>query len=83
LDGPPFLASSHIGGVDIKNRRKRVRRWHPRTGHFELRFHASNHFKAADGLSDVVPVRFAIDAAQHYHVPMLCSPWFFSTYRGS
>jgi 5-hydroxyisourate hydrolase len=23
------------------------------------------------------------DASQHYHVPMLCAPWFFSTYRGS
>jgi 5-hydroxyisourate hydrolase len=55
-----------------------------RTGQFELRFHVGDHFKAADGLSDVVPVRFAIaDAAQHYHVPMLCAPWLFSTYRGS
>jgi 5-hydroxyisourate hydrolase len=55
-----------------------------RTGQFELRFHVGEHFKAPDGLSDVVPVRFAIfDAAQHYHVPMLCAPWFFSTYRGS
>lgn len=55
-----------------------------RTGHFELRFHVGDHFKAADGLSDVVPVRFSsFDAAQHYHVPMLCAPWFFSTYRGS
>lgn len=55
-----------------------------RTGHFELRFHVGDHFKASDGLSDVVPVRFSIfDAAQHYHVPMLCAPWFFSTYRGS
>lgn len=55
-----------------------------RTGHFELRFHVGDRFKAADGLSDVVPVRFSIfDAAQHYHVPMLCAPWFFSTYRGS
>ena len=55
-----------------------------RTGHFELRFHIGNHFKEPDTLADVVPVRFSIyDAAQHYHVPMLCAPWFFSTYRGS
>ena len=55
-----------------------------RTGQFELRFHVGDHFKAPDALADVVPVRFAIfDAAQHYHVPMLCAPWFFSTYRGS
>ena len=32
----------------------------------------------------MVPVQFTVfDAAQHYHIPMLCSPWFFSTYRGS
>ena len=55
-----------------------------RTGHFELRFHVGAHFKAPDGLSDEVPVQFTVfDSAQHYHVPLLCTPWFFSTYRGS
>jgi 5-hydroxyisourate hydrolase len=48
------------------------------------RRHVGDHFKEPDTLADVVPVRFSIyDAAQHYHVPMLCAPWFFSTYRGS
>jgi 5-hydroxyisourate hydrolase len=33
---------------------------------------------------DVVPLRFGIaDAAGHYHVPLLVSPWAYSTYRGS
>ncbi|MEQ8967112.1 MAG: hydroxyisourate hydrolase [Azospirillaceae bacterium] len=33
---------------------------------------------------DEVPVRFAIaDAAVHYHVPLLVSPWSYTTYRGS
>ena len=33
---------------------------------------------------DHVPIRFAIaDAEAHYHVPLLCSPWAYSTYRGS
>lgn len=33
---------------------------------------------------DVVPLEFATaHAGQHYHVPLLCSPWSFSTYRGS
>ena len=31
-----------------------------------------------------VPLQFGIaDAAAHYHVPLLCSPWAYSTYRGS
>jgi 5-hydroxyisourate hydrolase len=33
---------------------------------------------------DVVPIRFGIpDATQGYHVPLLCSAWSYSTYRGS
>ncbi len=33
---------------------------------------------------DIVPVRFGIaDAAANYHVPLLVSPWSYSTYRGS
>jgi len=33
---------------------------------------------------DMVPIRFGIaDASAHYHVPLLCSPWSYSTYRGS
>jgi 5-hydroxyisourate hydrolase len=32
----------------------------------------------------VVPIRFTVaDAAAHYHVPLLCSPWSYTTYRGS
>ena len=35
-------------------------------------------------LDRVVPLRFSIfDAKQHYHVPLLCTPWSCSTYRGS
>jgi 5-hydroxyisourate hydrolase len=33
---------------------------------------------------DEVPVRFGIaDPALHYHIPLLVSPWAYSTYRGS
>ena len=59
------------------------------TGTYELRFYVGAYF---DGLSgsegpaflDVVPVRFGIsDANEHYHVPLLISPFGYSTYRGS
>jgi 5-hydroxyisourate hydrolase len=47
-------------------------------GTYELVFHVGAEF------FDRVPVRFRIaDAAQHYHVPLLCSPWSYTTYRGS
>jgi 5-hydroxyisourate hydrolase len=54
-----------------------------RPGTYELAFHIGAYFKG-QGFLDVVPVRFRIaDAAQHYHVPLLCSPWSYTTYRGS
>jgi len=52
------------------------------SGLYELRFHVGDYFK--EGFLEVVPVRFRIaDASTHYHVPLLCSPWSYSTYRGS
>lgn len=55
-----------------------------RAGVFELRFFVADYFADHAGFLDVVPVRFRItDAAQSYHVPLLCTPWAYSTYRGS
>jgi 5-hydroxyisourate hydrolase len=52
-------------------------------GDYELCFHVGAYFGEGKFL-DVVPVRFRIaDAAQNYHVPLLCTPWSYSTYRGS
>ena len=54
-----------------------------REGEYELVFHVGAYFGEAKFL-DVVPVRFRIsDSAQGYHVPLLCTPWSYSTYRGS
>jgi 5-hydroxyisourate hydrolase len=51
-------------------------------GAYELVFDVGEHF--GEGLYDRVPIRFRIDDAQaHYHVPLLVSPWSYSTYRGS
>ncbi len=59
-------------------------------GSYELVFevagyHRSQGVRVADPpFLDVIPIRFSIaDAAAHYHVPLLVSPWSFSTYRGS
>lgn len=53
------------------------------TGEYELHFHVGAYFGGADFLN-VVPIRFTItDASSSYHVPLLCSPWAYSTYRGS
>ena len=52
-------------------------------GEYELVFHVGDYFGSHEFL-DRVPVRFTIiDATASYHVPLLCSPWAYSTYRGS
>lgn len=59
-------------------------------GIYELDFAAGDYFAAA-GIAlaeprfvDVVTLRFGIaDAQAHYHVPLLVSPYAYSTYRGS
>lgn len=52
-------------------------------GDYELSFHVGGYFGESKFL-DVVPVRFRIsDTAAGYHVPLLCTPWSYSTYRGS
>ena len=54
-----------------------------RAGTYQLVFHVGAYF-GAQGFLDEVPVRFDIaDPALHYHVPLLCSPWGYTTYRGS
>jgi hydroxyisourate hydrolase len=59
-------------------------------GQYELIFHAGEYLKGL-GLAltdppflDVIPIRFGIsDTSAHYHVPLLLSPYGYSTYRGS
>ena len=59
-------------------------------GVYELRFVVGAYFATQEQeipnppFLDIVPIRFGIaDASAHYHVPLLCSPWAYSTYRGS
>jgi 5-hydroxyisourate hydrolase len=60
------------------------------TGSYELTFHAGDFFRA-QGVAltdppflDQVVIRFGVaDPSGHYHVPLLLSPYSYSTYRGS
>lgn len=59
-------------------------------GKYELHFHVGDYFESKNTNAteppflDVVPVCFGIaDATQNFHVPLLISPWSYSTYRGS
>jgi 5-hydroxyisourate hydrolase len=55
-------------------------------GTYELRFFVRAYFatQRTPSFYDEVPVRFIItDAAQHHHIPLLISPFSYTTYRGS
>lgn len=59
-------------------------------GRYELLFHAGDYLRGRGEILtepaflDLIPIRFAIsDPAGHYHVPLLLSPYGYSTYRGS
>ena len=59
------------------------------TGVYELVFTVGSYFAQYSDYSqplflDLIPIRFGIsDTEAHYHVPLLVSPWSYSTYRGS
>lgn len=57
---------------------------------YELVFHVGEYFKQKfEQLPDLlfldrIPIQFGVaDPNAHYHVPLLASPWSYSTYRGS
>jgi len=59
-------------------------------GSYELVFHAGDYLRASGQAAgetlflDLIPIRFGVpDGRQHYHVPLLISPFAYSTYRGS
>ncbi|MGB5164089.1 MAG: hydroxyisourate hydrolase [Woeseiaceae bacterium] len=59
------------------------------TGSYELEFDIGPYFAAQDAalgtppFLDTVVIRCSLQAGEHYHVPLLASPWSYSTYRGS
>ena len=59
------------------------------TGTFELEFDIGDYFRsqsielASPAFLDTVVIRFSVTGDEDYHVPLLASPWSYSTYRGS
>lgn len=58
-------------------------------GTYEIEFRVADYFAASaaavdeHAFLDEITLRFTISKDQHYHVPLLVSPWSYSTYRGS
>lgn len=55
-------------------------------GEYRLVFAMGDYFRASGTPSrflNEIPIQFVIEAGRNYHVPLACSPYSYSTYRGS
>lgn len=82
------VAGQQIGAevTDVDGRVSRLGPAVLATGHYRLRLASGPYFerRGVDAFYPEVVVVFAVDEAeQHYHVPLLLSPFGFATYRGS
>jgi 5-hydroxyisourate hydrolase len=85
-EAPPLAARS----TDADGRARLLEHGELAAGAYRLAFDIGAHFaRTATGLTDppfldVVVIDFTVaDAARHHHVPLLISPYGYSTYRGS
>jgi 5-hydroxyisourate hydrolase len=80
LDGTPATLTLDTGGRAVLLEGEAFL-----PGDYEISFHAGDyqqHYGAA-AFFTVIPIRFTItDASQHYHIPLVLSPYGYSTYRG-
>ena len=90
LDGASALLKTVFTNPDGRTDAPLLAAEEMEVGQYELVFFVGDYFAAqnpapsGERFLDTVPVRFGItDAGASYHVPLLCSPWAYSTYRGS
>ena len=90
MDAPATKITQAVTNEDGRCDRPLVEDGDLAPGRYELVFHAGAYFDAQDidlpepKFLDEIPIRFGIsDGTAHYHVPLLLSPFGYSTYRGS
>ncbi|GAA0501286.1 hydroxyisourate hydrolase [Deinococcus depolymerans] len=90
--GTRTLVTRTVTNADGRTDGPLIARGALRRGTFELTFHVAPYFAelvgavpgAGEPFLDEITLRFTVaDADAHYHVPLLVSPWSYSTYRGS
>ena len=83
------LVASAVSNVDGRTGEPLLDGAAMETGTYELEFDVGDYFRVSEtslavpAFLDTVVIRFSIKADEHYHVPLLVSPWSYSTYRGS
>ena len=89
LDGERTLLASTVTNSDGRSDEPLLDGDAMQTGTYELEFDIGNYFSSRGvDLDDpaflgTVVIRFSVKSDEHYHVPLLASPWSYSTYRGS
>src|SRR5262245_46993724 len=82
-----LVASGHLSKTGVLADAALNQRFEP--GFYEARFHIADYYRGAIGATttvpflDVVSYRFGLaDPEAHYHLPMKCTPWGYSCFRG-
>lgn len=89
LDGQRTLVAAAVSNADGRTEHPLLEDGAMQTGTYELEFDVGPYFErrgaavADPAFLDTVVIRFALQEAENYHVPLLVSPWSYSTYRGS
>jgi 5-hydroxyisourate hydrolase len=89
VQGERALRASAVTNSDGRSEHPLLEGEAMETGEYELEFDIGAYFKTQGieleepAFLDTVVIRFSILADQRYHVPLLVSPWSYSTYRGS
>ena len=89
LDGPRVLLTSTVSNDDGRTDGPLLDDSALSAGTYELEFDIGEYFArrevqlAEPPFLGTVVLRFSIASDEHYHVPLLVSPWSYSTYRGS
>ena len=89
MDPAPVLVTTRRTNADGRTDGTLMAQADFKAGRYELRFAVAEYFRArSQGAElpylDVVTLAVGLMADQgHYHVPLLCSPWSYATYRGS
>jgi 5-hydroxyisourate hydrolase len=89
LDASPTVVAEAVTNADGRVDRPLLEGASFAIGRYEIVFHVGDYFRRAGAalpdpsFLDLVPLRFGVAEDAHYHVPLLVSPYAYSTYRGS
>jgi 5-hydroxyisourate hydrolase len=89
LDVTPKVVAEAVTNADGRVDRPLLEGAAFAAGRYEIVFHVGDYFRRSGAklpeppFLDLVPLRFGVAEDAHYHVPLLVSPFAYSTYRGS